>query len=226
MRASLLARLLTFAIGSVTVQAHAALAPTIEFTAGPLATVPITSGSVSALGLTVTGAPLIGGPGQSILRLGGTYTLNFFNPVTVSVTEFNLTGLGALDNFTAAISGTLPASSNISWAAYVDPTNTPFGTANLIGSGNFGNPSPSVTIGFNDSLASVGTLNGPFSLTELLTISGPFGETTSFNSSITASSVPEPATLAILGAGFLSLGLVSSRRRSTSRPEAMPVEHY
>lgn len=69
MHARILAGLLTAATGLLSAHAQAALTPTIEFEEGPLASLPITTGSVSAGGLTVTGAPLIGSATQSICGL-------------------------------------------------------------------------------------------------------------------------------------------------------------
>jgi hypothetical protein len=215
MRAGILAGLLTAVTGLLSVEAHAALTPTIEFQEGALASVPVTGGSISGAGLTATGAPLIGNPTQAILQFGGVATLGaLFNPLHVSVTEFNLTSLGALNSFAAAISGMLPPSSSLSWAAYADPANTPFGTADLIASGGFTDPSPVISLGFSNSVPQAGNLSGPFALTELLTITGPAGDALSFNSSISATSntVPEPAPLAVLGVSPLGLGLVASRR--------------
>jgi hypothetical protein len=219
MRAHVLAGLLTATTGLLSVQAQAASMPTIEFEAGPLATEPVTSGSVSALGVTVTGAPLIGSATQSILQVDGAVTLGVFDPLRVSVTEFNLTSLHGLSSFVGSISGELPASSSLSWSVYVDPTNTPFGTMDLIASHSFADPSSIVSLGFTDSVPQSGSVGGPFALTELLTISAPAGETLSFNSQVTATAdaVPEPGTVGLLGVGLLGLGLVASPRRAARR---------
>jgi hypothetical protein len=204
MRTHFFSGVLTAATGLLSFHAQAAaLTPTIEFEEGPLAAAPVTSGNVSGAGLTATGAPLI-------------------------VTEFNLTSLGALDSFAAAISGSLAASGGLSWAAYVDPGNTPFGTTDLIASYNFTDPSGNLSLGFTGGGGNAGTLAGPFALTEVLTFSGPAGDAFTFNTSITATSnaVPEPAPLAGLGTGLLGLGLIVIRRRGCGAAVTGPIEHY
>jgi hypothetical protein len=221
MRAHILAGLLAAATGLLSAHAQAALTPTIEFEEGPLASVPVTGGSISGGGLTATGAPLIGGSTQSILQFGGNVTMGAFDPLQISVTEFNLTSLNGLSSFVSAISGSLPATSSVSWSAYVDPTNTPFGTTDLIASNSFANPGSLISPGFTNSVPDGGDVNTPFSLTELLTVTAPLGEVVSFNSSITATADPvnEPGALGLLGVGLVGLGLVTSRRRP-ARPAA------
>jgi hypothetical protein len=230
MRTHFFSGVLTAATGLLSFHAQAAaLTPTIEFEEGPLAAAPVTSGNVSGAGLTATGAPLIGSATQSILQFGGNVSLgDVFNPLQVSVTEFNLTSLGALDSFAAAISGSLAASGGLSWAAYVDPGNTPFGTTDLIASYNFTDPSGNLSLGFTGGGGNAGTLAGPFALTEVLTFSGPAGDAFTFNTSITATSnaVPEPAPLAGLGTGLLGLGLIVIRRRGCGAAVTGPIEHY
>jgi hypothetical protein len=219
MRALSLAAILSMATALVASHADAAPIPTIEAEVGPVATVPITSGSVSFGGVTVTGAPAIGSATQQILQVNAGTTLGgVFNPLSIMATEFNLSNPSPMAQFTAAISGILAPLTTVSWSAYLDPNNTPLGTGELIASGSFSNPSSQISLGFTDPVAAgIRSLAGPFALTELLSVSGPTGAQVTFNASIiaTAAQVAEPGSLAVLGIGLLGLGLITPATRGT-----------
>lgn len=220
-RALILAAGATLALLGVSAEALA-LQPTMELSEGPLAHVPVTTGSISIGGLTATGAPLLGASDQSVLNFGGTVSLGgVFNPLSIDLTEFNLSDGAGRIKFTASIAGTLPVSGSISWAAYYDAGNTPLGTELLLASTDLADPSSLTSVGFSVPAASVGGVSdgGPFSLSEIITLSGSSGSSFSFNGSITATvtAVPEPSTWAMLLLGFAGVGCAGYRRAMRRR---------
>ena len=192
--------------------AEAALQPTMELTDGALASEPITTGVISVDGVTATGAPIIGGPNQFELELGGSVE-TLVSPLTIELTEFNLSGGPGLFNFTTSIDGTLSPMSSIDWSAYYDPTNTPFGEGQLLASKNFADPSKIVSLGFFAPGDAAGSVSGPFSLTEVLTFNAQPGATLAFQSSIAATPVPELSTWAMMLFGFAGCGFMLRRTR-------------
>jgi hypothetical protein len=195
------------------------LTPMLEFTDGLAAALPTTTGNLSFGGVTVNGAPVVGSATQQVLQVNGTVTTNLINPM-ISATQFDLSNPTGVSLVAASISGTLAPLSTLSWNAYLDPTDNPFGTSRLIASGSFSDPSSLFGLVIFDPVAAVlDAVPGAFSLTESLTIVAPPGSTLSFTSSVTATSVPasEPAALAVLGSGVLGLGLIAQARRRRSR---------
>jgi hypothetical protein len=197
-----------------------ALTPTLAFKEGPLASLPVTTGSFSFGGVTVNGVPLLGSIEEPELQINGSVTLGpVFNPLDVRSTEYNLGGSGGEASFTASISGTIAPQTSLDWSVYYDPANEPFGEAKLLASHDFANPSSVVTLGFfGPSVAASGPIEGPFSLTEVLSIAGPSGEQVSFDSLIVAN-VPEASSWAMTLLGFAGCGLVfrQARRRQVVR---------
>lgn len=226
MRTLSVAGMLAAATALGVVHANAApLTPTLEFSDGPVASIPITTGSISFGGVTANGAPVVGSATQQVLQLNGNLVMGAFNPLAISTSQFNLSNPTGRSSVAASISGILAPLSTLSWSVYLDPTNNPFGTARLLASSSFSNLSSLLPLGFADPVPAIlASVPGPFSLSDFVTISAAAGTAESFTSSTTATSVaaPEPTALAMLGTGLLGLGLIARARRQRSAARTMP----
>jgi hypothetical protein len=152
------------------------------------------------------GFPAVGAASDPILDLtsldlatgtaGGT--------LTVSLSETNFTTTTAAKEFLSEISGIYSNSSAL-MSTYYDTTNTQFGTGSLLSSGLSDNQA---------SLVSEPPISGPYSLTEILTITAGSNSLTSIDAAIV--DAPEPASLPLLAGALLALGLLGWRRTAAN----------
>jgi hypothetical protein len=122
--------------------------------------------------------------------------------LTVSLSETGFTGKTAATLFLSSITGIYNNSSAV-MSTYFDTTDTPFGTGTLLSSGLVNNQSAAV---------SVPSISGPYSLTEILTITAGSNSLTSIDAAIV--DAPEPPALSLIGLALLALGAVGWRSRA------------
>lgn len=175
-------------------------------------------GTFSSLAATGLGYPLIGAglfdevdlsaqvaTGKASNVVAGSVSL------TLWLTETGLTtNLGRLP-FDAAIGGTIGTGTAVTYRTYVDPADNPFGESVPLTNSAALSGSPFAWSGHLSKL-----LQGPFSMTEVVTISdSPRSASagTSFDASLSTTAVSEPGTAMILGLPLALMGAALARRK-------------
>lgn len=152
------------------------------------------------------GFPAVGSPAAPVLDLttldlttgtaGGT--------LTVSLSETGFTTKTAATLFLSSITGVYNNSSAV-MSTYFDTTNTPFGTGSLLSGGLANNQT---------GVASVPSISGPYSLTEILVITAGRNSLTSIDAAVI--DAPEPTSLSLFGAALLALAAIGRRFRAAN----------
>lgn len=172
------------------------------------------NGSIGVFFINVTTGitkPTLGTASNPQMRMSSTLLNSAPGTITLSLTETNFTGDGSLMNFITSLGGVTDGT--VTLVAYVDASNTAFGTGTQIGSlsssgGTYGSFS-----GFDVSTLGI---TGPYSITLVATVTmnGAY-QSTSFDSTI---KVPEPSSALLFGVGLVGLGVMRRKRRREPVP--------
>lgn len=133
--------------------------------------------------------------------------------LVITLSENGLTSPVGLTNWLSQFSGNFPfGSPDVQLKTYISDSDALLGTGTLLGT--IADPG-STPFALKDTGRAMA--DGPFALTEVLTITASGSSSEKLSGSITAGSggtaVPEPASLSIFGAGLLAVALLSRRRR-------------
>jgi PEP-CTERM motif len=159
---------------------------------------------------TALADPVVGSADTAVLSLTQlAVTASSAARLTVSVTDTNRTLAPSVPTayFTSAIGGVLTGGGSLSAQTYVDLANTAFGVAGPgLGFGSYGNGA------FSDESSTSFAYSGPFAMTQVAVLNLSSGALASFDLHSVAS-VPEPASVALVGCGLLATVAVFRRRR-------------
>jgi hypothetical protein len=154
--------------------------------------------------------PLIGSPDNALLTLTQlSVTASSAANLTVKVTDTNRTLSPATPtaSFSSSVGGVITGAGSLTATSYVDLFNTAYGT-----SGPTLSLSP-LSGTFSEAASTTFGYLGPFALTQVAVLNLSAFSVASFDLHSGVTTVPEPASLSLLGLGFGASVLASRRRR-------------
>jgi hypothetical protein len=152
--------------------------------------------------------PLSGSATQPVMTISSDNTSGL-GVLTIYVTDTGYGPTAAPTNWTKSVNGADDDSQAITYDAYYDTGNTEFALTTAIG----GQLSGTGEFDASDSDVTPAGLASPFSLTTVYTITHTVQGSSQFDADLRT--LPEPATLGVLGIGLFGLGWAARRRRRT-----------
>jgi PEP-CTERM motif len=166
----------------------------------------VSYGTFSANSISVTSTPLL--PLPDLLNSTSLNVTNTDgnNTLLVYITSQFVTQATGLNTYLSSFTENLLKSGfSVTMSTFLDPSNGLFVGGSLL------NTATLTSIGTNVQSNTIDAGAGPYSLTEIYTISA--NESGTASSTINISAVPEPSTWAMMIFGFVGIGFMAYRRR-------------